>query len=289
MTALQVGDQLLDYIQHADGDTPLIFIHGIVSSQYTWLDFPLRFARYGRIVTLSLPGHYPAQFPPDMRQETITDAWVGDTMAAAVEQISGGKPAILIGHSTGGYAGLAVAWRAPHLVKYVISLAGFARGVWTSLLGIDQRLQRLGAVGDLLFDAQMRLNTSNPALNDVIWRMCSDDKAGFAANTAYKAFRPKIADHLKHIDAKAMRMWFYQMRNVADLTPHLSAISAPVLAVTGEQDSLVPPGQAGIIANGVMNGTCVFLNRMDHALFVEQPERVYICMTEWLDAQLASK
>lgn len=288
MTALQVGDQVLDYIQLADGDTPLIFIHGIVSSQYTWLDFPLRFARYGRIVTLSLPGHYPAQFPHDMRQETITDAWVGDTMAVAVEQISGGKPAILIGHSTGGYASLAVAWRAPHLVKYVISLAGFARGIWTSLLGIDQRLQHLGAVGAFLFDAQMKLNTRNPALNDLVWRMCAYDKAGLAANTAYKAFRPKVAQHLQHIDVKAMRMWFYQMRNVADLTPHLSEIPMPVLAITGEQDSLVPPGQAGIIANGVMNGTCVILNRMDHALFVEQPERVYTCMSEWLDAQLAS-
>lgn len=136
MTLLQVGDQTLDYIEHAGNrdERPVIFIHGILSSQYTWLDFPLRFRQYGRIITLSLPGHYPARFPAHMPQSTITDRWVGDTMAGALQQITGGRPAILVGHSTGGYASLAAAWRAPQLVECVISLAGFARGVWTSLL-----------------------------------------------------------------------------------------------------------------------------------------------------------
>ena len=282
MTTLQIGDQTLDSIQYSDGETPVIFIHGIVSSQYTWLDFPLKFIDYGRVVTLSLPGHYPAAFPPGMRQETITDAWVGDTMAAAIQQITGGKPAILIGHSTGGYASLAVAWRTSHLVKCVVSLAGFARGTWTSVLGLCQRLQYLGTPGSFLFDAQINLITRNPALNDVIWRMSSYDKAGFATNKVYQAIKPKLSEHLGQIDAKAMRLWFYQMRKVADLTPHLAEITVPVLAIAGKQDILVPPKQAEVIANGVANGTCLLLDGMNHALFVEQPERVYTCVAEWL-------
>ncbi|HLZ56633.1 MAG TPA: alpha/beta hydrolase [Ktedonosporobacter sp.] len=285
MTTLQIGDQTLDYNQHTDGDTPVIFIHGIMSCQYTWLDFPLRFARYGRIVTLSLPGHYPARFSSDMPQSSITDEWVGDTMAAAIEQISAGKPAILIGHSTGGYASLAAAWRAPHLVKYVISLAGFARGIWTSFLGVNQRLLSLGKPGEVLFDAQMKLSTRNAVVVDAAWRLCSYDKVAFDANSVYRAMRPKIMSHLSHLDVESLRKWFYQMRNVADLTPHLSAIMVPVLAIAGEQDILVPPEQTVHIVNGVVNGTCILLDKMNHALFVEQPERVQKCMMEWLDAQ----
>lgn len=290
MTLLQLGDQTLDYIEHAGGagETPLIFIHGILSSQHTWIDFPARFQRYGRIITLSLPGHYPARFPADMRQASITDSWVGETMARAVQQITGGRPAILIGHSTGGYASLALAWRAPHLVKYVISLAGFARGIWTSLLGVAQRLQYLGLPGSWLFDAQVTLGTRSALLVDTIWKMCSYDKAAFARGTAYRAVRPKIMGHVSHLDARAMRMWFYQMRNTADLTPYLPSINVPVLAIAGKQDSLVPPAQAEQIALSVSNGTCVLLDRMDHALFVEQPERVFTCISQWLDAQLAN-
>lgn len=290
MTLLRVGNQTLDYTElGGDGDaTPLIFIHGILSSQHTWLDFPLRFKQYGRIITLSLPGHYPAQFPADMQQATITDSWVGDTMAAAIRQITGGKPAILIGHSTGGYASLAVAWRAPELVALAISLAGFARGIWTSILGVAQRLQYLGPLGTGLFHTQVALGTRSAFVLDTTWKMCSYDKTAYAQGSLYQAMRPKIMAHVSHIDAKAMRMWFYQMRNIADLTPHLPSISTSVLAIAGKQDSLVPSSQATQIANGVPNGTCVLLDQMNHALFVEQPERLYTCIAQWLDTRLAS-
>lgn len=288
MTLLQVGDQELDYMSHAGGaeETPLIFIHGILSSQYTWLDFPLRFKEYGHIITLSLPGHYPARFPTHMPQALITDAWVGDIMAGAIAQITGGKPAILIGHSTGGYASLAAAWRAPDLVRGVISLAGFARGTWTSLLGLMQRCCYLGTPGSWLFDAQISLSTRNAWIVDSVWRMCSYDKGAFAHNDTYQAMRPQIMKHVSQLDSRSMRLWFYQMRTVADLTPHLSSISVPVLAVAGKQDSLVPSSQATHIAQSVQDGTCVLLDKMDHALFVEQPERVFVCMKEWLAARI---
>jgi pimeloyl-ACP methyl ester carboxylesterase len=287
MTLLQVGEQTLDYTEHTGNrdETPLIFIHGILSSQQTWLDFPLRFRQYGRILTLSLPGHYPARFPAQMPQSTITDRWVGNTMATAILQITGGKPAILIGHSTGGYASLAVAWRAPQLVQCVISLAGFARGTWTSLLGYLQQLHHLGIPGSWLFDTQVRLSTHNARMVDMVWRLCSYDKKGFAHNSAYWQMRPQIMQQAGRLESRAMRLWFYQMRTVADLTPHLPSIQVPVLAIAGSQDRIVPASQATLIADKVANGTGVLLDGMDHALFVEQPERVCTSMTNWLDRQ----
>jgi pimeloyl-ACP methyl ester carboxylesterase len=285
MTLLQIGDQRLDYIEHAgtSDETPLVFIHGILGSQHTWLDFPLRFTRYGRILTLSLPGHYPARFPAEMPRSTITDSWVGDTLAEALRQITGGKPAILIGHSTGGYASLAVAWRAPQLVQGVISLAGFARGTWMSLLGYLQQLHHLGVPGSWLFDTQVRLSTRSAWMVDMVWRLCSYDKQGFARNMAYWQMRPQMMQQVGRLESRAMRLWFYQMRTVADLTPHLPSIQVPVLAIAGSQDRIVPASQTTLIADRVAHGTAVLLDRMDHALFVEQPERVCACMTTWLE------
>jgi pimeloyl-ACP methyl ester carboxylesterase len=288
MTTLHVGAMTMDYMQHSEGDTPVIFIHGIVSSQYTWGDFPLRFKEYGRIITLSLPGHYPATFPADMRQETISDAWVGDTMAQAIEQITGGQPAILIGHSTGGYAAIATAWHAPHLVKCAISLAGFARGIWTGTLGLAQRFQYLGRPGSLLFNALITTSSHSSRLVDYSWRQSSYDKKGYQHYKQEHLDTPHLMSHLSHLDNHALRMWFYQMYRAADLTPHLAQITVPVLAIAGQQDNIVPPEQTVQIANGVAHGTCLLLDKMGHALFAEQPDRVQACMTRWLDERLAA-
>lgn len=287
MTTIKVGEQTLDYIEYSQGQTPVIFIHGIVCNHHTWLDFPRQFTGYGRVISLTLPGHYPARFPADLPQETITDAWVGDTMAAAIEQITGGEPALLIGHSTGGYAALATAWRAPRLVRQVVSLAGFARGDWTGTLGLSQRYQKLGWPGDRLFDAQLGLAASNPKIIETTWKQSAYDKAGFEASR-FRQMIPKIIENNRQLDIAAMRKWFYQMYRVADLTPYLKEVKAPVLALAGRQDSFVPYTQAPHIANHVYNGIFKVFEGMDHATFIEQPERVRAAIVEWLESPLYS-
>lgn len=97
--------------------------------------------------------------------------------------------------------------------------------------------------------------------------------------------RPRMMQHVSRLESRAMRLWFYQMRTVADLTPHLPSIQAPVLALAGSQDSIVPASQTTLIADTVANGTGVLLDDMNHALFVEQPQRVCSCMMKWLDQQ----
>ncbi len=286
MTSIIIGDQTLDYTRHTNGDLPLIFIHGIASSQHTWLDFPLRFADYGQVITLSLPGHYPSRSPTGMRRATLIDPWVGDILGEAVERIAGGVPALLIGHSTGGYAALATAWRNPRLVKGVISLAGFARGIWSGPLGTAQRLHFLGIVGVWLFNALINRNTRSAALVDLAWQRCFHDKAAFRACAAYQTARPEIITDLSRMDARSLRLWFYQMRTASNLTPFLPLIAAPVLAIAGKCDHTVPPGQTMLIGHSVPHGTTMLLDDLDHALYMEKPEKVECCMREWMEQLL---
>lgn len=288
MTTLLVCNQTLDYTQHTDGDLPLIFIHGVASSQHTWLDFPLRFAKYGSVITLSLPGHYPACFPQGMQQGTLTDSWVGNVVGEAIRQITGGTPALLVGHSTGGYTALAAAWRVPQLVKGVISLAGFAHGVWTGTLGMAQRLHVLGAPGSWLFNALITGNTRSSMLIDLGWQRCFYNKAVFSTCAAYRAARTQIYHDLRRMDARSLRFWFYQMHTVSNLVPHLPQITAPVMAIAGKHDRTVPAAQTMIIGERVPHGTTVLLDSLDHALYMEQPEKVAQCMMEWLDIVISS-
>lgn len=283
MTAINIDDQILDYTEHADGNLSLIFIHGIASSQHTWLNFPLRFARYGRVITLSLPGHYPSRFPQHMRRGTLTDPWVGDIIGEAITHITGRQPALLIGHSTGGYASLAAAWRAPQLVKGVISLAGFARGVWHGTLGMAQQLRFLGIPGIWLFNTLLNGNMRSEKLIDLAWRRCFHDAAASHTCAAYQNSRDDIVADLCHMDARSLRLWFYQKRAVADLTPELPGIAAPILAITGKSDRTVPPSQSVLIAQSVQHGTSILLDGLDHALYMEQPDVVERCMQEWME------
>lgn len=283
MTTIAIGDHTLDYTQHTNGDVPLVFIHGIASSQHTWLDFPLRFADCGRVITLSLPGHYPSRFPEHMRRATLNDPWVGDVIGETIERITDGKPALLIGHSTGGYAALAVAWRAPQLVQGVISLAGFARGVWHGPLGMAQQLRFLGIPGTWLFNALITSSTHSAILADLAWQRCFHDAASFRACAAYQTARDGIITDLNHMDARSLRLWFYQMRAAADLTRELPQIAAPVLAIAGTCDRTVPPEQTTLIARRVQHGTSILLDGLDHALYMEQPDVVERYMRKWIN------
>jgi pimeloyl-ACP methyl ester carboxylesterase len=127
-------------------------------------------------------------------------------------------------------------------------------------------------------------NTRSPALVDRVWRDCFYDKAVFRACTAYQTARAAMLADLRWLDISSLRLWFYQMRLVGDLTPHLPAITAPVLAMAGRRDGIVPAEQASIIGRGVPHGTTVLLDNLDHALYMEQPERVAQSMREWIEA-----
>ncbi len=122
---------------------------------------------------------------------------------------------------------------------------------------------------------------------DFSWRQSSYDKEGSQRYKQEHMDTPRLMSHLSRLDSHALRMWFYQMYRATNLTPHLAQITTPVLAIAGQQDNIVPPGQTVQIANGVADATCVLLDKMGHALFAEQPERVQACMTRWLDERLA--
>ncbi|MBU1879618.1 MAG: alpha/beta hydrolase, partial [Chloroflexi bacterium] len=158
-----------EQILHIDGhrlmvlalnpDTPgrsIILLHGITASVRFWAADELAslLTPYGPCYSLSLPGHYPAAFPPDMPAQDLTAEMMAHVLTAAIRQLAGEQPALLVGHSTGGFAALDIAAHTPDLTCGVISIGGFARGRWTGLLGLYQRLARDSWFGRARLKAQ---------------------------------------------------------------------------------------------------------------------------------------
>ena len=108
---------------------PVILLHGITASVYTWQVNPWPvILEQGPCYALSLPGHYPAQFPPGFRREQLTAEMMARVLTATIRQLAGDRPVTLIGHSTGGFAALDIAAHTPEIAARVVSIAGFARG-----------------------------------------------------------------------------------------------------------------------------------------------------------------
>lgn len=94
-----------------EGEATLL-LHGFLESANIWEEFLPEFSRYGKIITMDLPGHG--------RSEVISEVHSMELMAEAVHEVliaTGVKKANFIGHSMGGYVGLAFLEKYPHLVN----------------------------------------------------------------------------------------------------------------------------------------------------------------------------
>ena len=131
---------------------PIILLHGISHSIYVWVTDTI-FLEHGPCYALSLPGHYPAAFPPNFGKEMITPEMIAHALTDAIRQLVGEQPVLLVGHSTGGFAALDTAAHTPEIAQRVISLAGFVQGKWYGLYGMQQWMARHGPIGKLIFEA----------------------------------------------------------------------------------------------------------------------------------------
>ena len=139
---VSVGDHTVGADLHmlaADSRPPVVFIHGIMASLGLAAEL---FAAPDREswIALSLPGHHPGGFSPGLRPGAIDAALFGDLVESALERLVGGRRVIAVGWSAGGFAAVNLAIRHPRRVAAVASLAGFASGRLTGIIGWMQWL-----------------------------------------------------------------------------------------------------------------------------------------------------
>jgi pimeloyl-ACP methyl ester carboxylesterase len=193
--------------------TPIVFVHGTRFSAGQWSPQLAALRDEFPVAAVDLPGH----------GSRSAEAW---SLKAAVEVISdaveslGGGPALVVGHSLGGYASLEFARVRPERLRGLV-LAGASastRGAWAApyrwVAGLVPRLpaDRLAGWNDWL------LRRMYPA--EVVEATI---RAGYAFHTLSAAW----GEVLGRFDAGAMRH-----------------VAAPVLILNGEKDSVFRSGEA---------------------------------------------
>lgn len=88
----------------------VVLLHGAFLNREIWAGYEAMLGEGYRVLALDLPGHGSASGTPFHLDSAV------DGVASAIGATCGG-PAIVVGHSLGGYTGLALAARRPSLVR----------------------------------------------------------------------------------------------------------------------------------------------------------------------------
>ena len=271
----------LEYNPQIDS-IPIICVHGITVSVGFWqyCQTPIINEQF-RWYSLSLPGHYPADFPANLTD--ISAQMVADVLAEAIRELCGDQKPWLVGHSTGGFASLAVASHYPDLVAGVMSLSGFAHGKWTGGLGMMQPVARYLPP---LYKFWYGVNQRYLAINRPLWRIYAKDAGAMYHNLTPQVIEPLHSSFAK-LNLDHMVKYFAQMPDI-DITDKLSNITVPTLALTGTHDPIVPPKQAEVIAQHVPDSTLKTIDGSGHLPMFERPEAYHQCITEWVNQEIAT-
>jgi pimeloyl-ACP methyl ester carboxylesterase len=261
---------------------PVILVHGVMGSIAAWQVKPLLVAlAHGPCYTLSLPGHFPAAFSPDFRQEHLTAEWMAELMAEGIRRLVGERPITLMGHSAGGFAVLNVAAHYPNIARRVVSISGFAHGRWTGALGIYQRLARMGKAGKTVFKTLYRVAGAVPGMFRNVLRVFSTDPQAQYANSAVGQVIEETMYNYQNLDLDAIIHYFSVMPDT-DISSMLPNIQVPILAITGDGDPVVPPDESRKIAAQAPNAALALIRGAGHLPFVERPVEYQAALSEWL-------
>ena len=107
----------LNTIRRGSGD-PIVFIHGMGTAASTWDACAEALADRYLTIAVDLPGHGDSPCPED-RAAFTRDAALADLDLVLAEL---GGPAVLVGHSLGGYLALAHAATRPDMARGIVVL-----------------------------------------------------------------------------------------------------------------------------------------------------------------------
>jgi pimeloyl-ACP methyl ester carboxylesterase len=267
----------LSWDEHSQGAETLILIHGYGSVRRLWVPLVTRLADTGRWVTLDLPGHYPARTPHIY--STLTVEQLIDVELEAIEQISGGRPVTLVGHSTGALVALGVAARRPDLVRRLVTLNGL---VW----GPPQGILRAGVWAlrnrfDPLFHAAILLSQMSEISSKAFTSSYVHNQAHFWQS---KQAMEACASAYEWMRCQSPQSMAVLLRTISDcdLRAQARALNLPTLVVTGACDRVVPPAQSRWLATTIAEAAYVELQGVGHMPNLEAPDELVLTLRSWL-------
>jgi pimeloyl-ACP methyl ester carboxylesterase len=261
-----------------------MFIHGIAVCSAFWEPLmPSRFRDSAPWVSVSLPVHAPSSGPNDFFREDVTPDLFNTLNSEVLEQFLPGREVIIVGHSTGGFAGLCLALARPERVIGVVSIGGFADGQWIGLEGDMQllaRKEKLGVFGPVALCFASWLTTRWPWLHARAASMFAHDKRTFLADEPTKDALRMMRRDARLQNQEQLIEFFSGIRDV-DIWDQVNQITQPVLVLGGQYDPVISHEKTLRLAATLKNGRLLLYPNVGHMVMNERREDFWRDLISW--------
>ena len=279
---------LLNVVQAGAVDAPVtvLFAHGYALDHRTWgrqLELlPAVLDQQVRLISYDHRGHGKSG---EATEETATVEQLGDDLAQVIEQLIPTGTVVLVGHSMGGMAAMALAERRPRLfgqrvggVVFVSTSAGGASEVQLGLPTLAGKLvQELENVfGPLVRKVRERIEPAKTA--GLRWWLFGDDPrdedVAITAEMVWAQWPETVALFRPAFDRHDRTSALTVIQGKPPAEDPLAGPSIEVVVMAGEKDKLCPASHVAKIAKICGGGEEVVLPGAGHMLPLERAEDV---------------
>lgn len=268
MPKIEANGINIEYEIEGQGD-PLLLIGGLGYSRWMWHKMVPGLAEHFQVISFDNRGVGGTDAPKGPYNAQL----LADDTAALLRGLGIEKTAVM-GHSMGGFVAQALALSQPELVSKLILSATNYGGPNHIRITQEALLVLMDSRGDPIERLRRGIQVSTAA--------------GFAEShpefldewVAYRAAHP--------IDPAAyeaqLAIGLGLMSEEASFENKLARIEAPTLILFGEEDKVVPPGNATLLAQKLRNHQIEILPGAGHFFPFETPDTAVAAVTEFLQS-----
>ncbi|MEZ0234850.1 MAG: alpha/beta fold hydrolase [Actinomycetota bacterium] len=248
----------------------LLFVHGFSLDMTTWREQWVDLSVDHRCVLMDQRGHGSSEQPVD---GDLSVRSMGRDIATVLEAVAPDRRVVIVGHSMGAIATLALAEVRPDLMA--TSVAGVV------LVGTSASDLVRGAMGSITDIIRPRLGSLRSAaervdrLRKAVLASPTDLRGAVVRLTQFGPDAPRhVVEHVVHLAERASsEVWTDGLAGLleTDLRHVLPRIRMPALVVVGEHDRVTPPSSAVELAAALPDGRFVVLDGAGHIAMMERP------------------
>ena len=255
---LEINGRSVNYVDIGEGNQTVVFIHGLGGSWQNWLENLPRTAESCRAIALDLPGFGRSEMPT----EPISITGFASTVDSFCDQLGLG-PVVLVGNSMGGFTAAEVAIQHPERVELLLLVD--AAGISSANLASSRSGERLAR--QLMMRGQGDPNAAQKMLTRPGYIALG---MGLVARYPTRISKELLSEQLLTFGDAGFGDAFEAIL-AYDFRHRLQEIGCPVLVIQGENDILVPLGDAFEFCQLIPNAELLTMAETGHVPMFERP------------------
>jgi pimeloyl-ACP methyl ester carboxylesterase len=262
MPTVEVNGVSLFYQEKGSGKETVVFSHGLLWSHRMFRAQVDALSENYRVIAYDHRGQGQSEVKAPFDMETVAE-----DAASLIQKLCDG-PVHFVGLSMGGFVGMRLAARHPHLIKSLILLETSANAEPV------ENLPKYKTLNGIV----KWLGIIPPVANKVMHIMFAESWLANPANSAeIKFWKKELSSNRKTITGPVEGVIY--RRGVED---ELAKITCPTMIVVGDEDVATKPEKAKYIQLGVNGSKLHSIEGAGHSSCIEKPAIINQLLLDWI-------